>query len=86
MRSRPTLCAFNEPSIGLAPKLVEDFFYSIGVIRDEGIAVLLIEQNVRQSLEIADRGDLLENGRITLKGSSQELIEEELIRRAYLGL
>jgi len=86
LMSRPTLCAFDEPSIGLAPKLVEDFFYSIGVIRDEGITVLLIEQNVRQSLEIADRGYVLENGRIVLEGDSQELLQEELIRKAYLGL
>lgn len=86
LMARPTLCAFDEPSIGLAPKLVEDFFYAISQIREEGITVLLIEQNVRQSLEIADRGYVLENGRIALEGSSQELLQEELIRKAYLGL
>jgi branched-chain amino acid transport system ATP-binding protein len=86
LMARPTLCTFDEPSIGLSPKLVEDFFYTISQIRDDGITVLLIEQNVRQSLEIADRAYVLENGRVALEGGSGELLQEELIRKAYLGL
>lgn len=86
LMSRPTLCIFDEPSIGLAPLLVAEFFHIIKRLRDDGITILLIEQNVRQSLEIADRGYVLESGRIVLAGSSQELLENELIHRAYLGL
>lgn len=86
LMSQPKMCIFDEPSIGLAPLLVKEFFAVIGRLREQGITILLIEQNVRQSLEIADRAYVLENGRITLEGSSEELLQEELIRRAYLGL
>lgn len=86
LMSRPTLCVFDEPSIGLAPLLVAEFFRIIRLLREEGITVLLIEQNVRQSLEIADRGYVLESGRIVLEGDSQDLLENETVRKAYLGL
>jgi branched-chain amino acid transport system ATP-binding protein len=84
--SRPRLCLFDEPSIGLAPVLVAEFFRIIQDLRDQGIAILLIEQNVRQSLKIADRAYVLESGRIALEGNSQKLLEEDLIRKVYLGL
>jgi len=83
---RPRLCLFDEPSWGLAPILVAELFSVIQRLRDQGIAVLLIEQNIRQSLEIADRAYVLESGRIVLQGDSQELLQKELIRKAYLGL
>jgi len=86
LMSRPKLCMFDEPSYGLAPMLVTEIFRVIRDLRDQGIAILLVEQNVRQSLEIADRACVLENGRIALEGSCQELLEEELIRKSYLGL
>jgi branched-chain amino acid transport system ATP-binding protein len=86
LMSRPKLCMFDEPSYGLAPLLVREIFRTIHRLRDEGMTVLLVEQNVRQSLEIADRAYVLENGRIVLEGSSQELLQEELIKKAYLGL
>jgi branched-chain amino acid transport system ATP-binding protein len=86
LMSRPALCAFDEPSIGLSPLLVDEFFHIIHQIRDEGITVLLIEQNVHKSLAIADRAYVLENGRIVLEGKSQALLQEERIRKAYLGL
>ena len=86
LMARPTLCAFDEPSIGLSPLLVDEFFHIIHQLRDDGITVLLVEQNVRKSLEIADRAYVLQNGRIVLEGRKQELLEEELIRKAYLGL
>lgn len=86
LMSRPEMCLFDEPSIGLAPLLVKELFNTIVRLHDQGITVLLIEQNVRQSLEIADRAYVLENGRITLEGSSDMLLQEELIRKAYLGL
>jgi len=86
LMSRPKLCLFDEPSYGLAPVLVAEFFHIIQQLRDQGIAVLLIEQNVRQTLEIADRAYVLESGRVTLQGNSQELLQKELIRKAYMGL
>jgi branched-chain amino acid transport system ATP-binding protein len=86
LMSRPRLCLFDEPSYGLAPLLAAEIFRIIQGLHDQGITVLLIEQNVRQSLEIADRAYVLENGRIALEGNSQELLQEELIRKAYLGL
>ncbi len=86
LMSRPRLCLLDEPSYGLAPLLVAEIFRIIQGLRDQGIAILLVEQSVRQSLEIADRGYVMESGRIALEGSSKELLEEELIRKAYLGL
>lgn len=80
------MCLFDEPSIGLAPVPVLEFFRIMQQLRDQGITILLIEQNVRQSLEIADRAYVLESGRIVLEGTSRELPLEELIRTAYLGL
>jgi len=86
LMSKPRLCIIDEPSSGLAPLMVEDIFRIIEGLRDEGIAIFLIEQNIQQSLEIADRAYVLENGRIILEGESKQLLEEELIRKAYLGL
>jgi branched-chain amino acid transport system ATP-binding protein len=82
----PTLCIFDEPSIGMSPLLVEQSFHVISQIREEGITVLLIEQNVRKSLEIADRGYVLGNGRVVLEGTRAELMKSSLVGQAYLGL
>jgi branched-chain amino acid transport system ATP-binding protein len=86
LMSRPKLCIFDEPSYGLAPLLVAELFRVIQDLRDQGITVLLIEQNVRHSLEIADRAYVLENGRICLQGACGELLESDYVRQAYLGL
>ena len=86
LMSKPKLCLFDEPSYGLAPLLVKEIFRVIRDLRDRGITVLLIEQNVRQSLEIADRAYVLENGRICLQGECGELLQSETVRQAYLGL
>ena len=86
LMSQPRLCFIDEPSSGLAPIVVEEIFQIIKGLRDQGIAILLIEQNVQQTLEIADRAYVLENGRVTLEGESRKLLEEEVIRKAYLGL
>ena len=86
LMSNPTLCMIDEPSSGLAPIVVDDLFSIIEGLRTQGIAIFLIEQNVQQTLEIADRAYVLENGRITLEGESKNLLEEEMIRKAYLGL
>lgn len=86
LMARPTMCIFDEPSIGLSPKLVEESFHVIDQVRDEGITVLLIEQNVQKTLEIADRAYVLERGRVVLEGGRDEILNEELIGKAYLGL
>ncbi len=86
LMSKPRLCLFDEPSYGLAPLLVTEIFRVIRDLPNRGITVLLIEQNVRQSLEIADRAYVLENGRISLQGACDELLQSETVRQAYLGL
>ena len=86
LMSRPRLCMFDEPSYGLAPMLVGEIFRIIQSLRDQGMTILLVEQNVRQSLEIADRACVLENGRVALEGGCQDLLKEELVKKAYLGL
>jgi len=86
LMSRPTLCIIDEPSSGLAPLVMDRIFRIIQGLRSQGIAIFLIEQNVQQTLEIADRAYVLENGRVILAGESKKLLQEELIRKAYLGL
>jgi branched-chain amino acid transport system ATP-binding protein len=86
LMSRPKLCIIDEPSNGLAPLLVKEIFDIIEGLRDQGIAILLIEQNVRQTLEVADRAYVLENGRVILSGEGKKLLKKELIKKAYLGL
>jgi branched-chain amino acid transport system ATP-binding protein len=86
LMSQPKLCIVDEPSSGLAPLIVDEIFGIIQGLRDQGIAIFLIEQNVQQTLEIADRAYVLENGRVVLEGESKKLLKEELIRKAYLGL
>ncbi len=86
LMSSPKLCFIDEPSSGLAPLVVDEIFEIIKGLRQEGIAIFLIEQNVQQTLEIADRAYVLENGRIILEGNSEYLLQEEMIKKAYLGL
>ena len=86
LMSRPRLCIIDEPSSGLAPMVVDEIFRIIQRLRDQGIAIFLIEQNVQQTLEVAGRAYVLENGRVIRAGESARLLEEEFIRRAYLGL
>ena len=83
---RPALLMLDEPSVGLAPRMVATVFDLVARIRATGVGVLLVEQNVRQALALADRGYVLENGRIVLQGSGGELIEHPRVKRAYLGL
>ncbi len=86
LMSRPKLLMSDEPSLGLAPKLVLQVFEMLKKINDEGITVLLVEQNVRHALELADRGYVLETGRIVLEGESRELLANEHVKKAYLGI
>jgi branched-chain amino acid transport system ATP-binding protein len=86
LMSRPRLCLLDEPSYGLAPLMVAEIFHIIRGLRDRGITVLLIEQNVRHTLETADRAYVLENGRICMEGACTEMLESDHVRKAYLGL
>jgi branched-chain amino acid transport system ATP-binding protein len=86
LMSRPKLCALDEPSYGLGPLLVKEIFNVIKALRDQGMTLLLVEQNVQQTLEIADRSYVLENGRIVSEGKSRELLQNDHIKKAYLGL
>jgi branched-chain amino acid transport system ATP-binding protein len=85
LMSRPRLIMFDEPSLGLAPNFVEMIFDLILEIRREGTTVLMVEQNAYAALEMCDRAYLLENGRIVRQGTGQALLEDEAVRRAYLG-
>ena len=86
LMSRPKLCIFDEPSYGLAPLLVSEIFRIIEGLRDQGIAILVIEQNVHQTLEMADRAYLLENGRVVLEGAGKKFLNNKHVKKAYLGL
>ncbi|MDB5631937.1 MAG: transporter ATP-binding protein, partial [Tardiphaga sp.] len=85
LMSRPRLVMFDEPSLGLAPNIVERTFAIIRAIRDAGTTVLLVEQNAFAALEMCDHAYLLEAGRVVLSGAGADLIENEHVRRAYLG-
>ena len=85
LMSRPTLLLMDEPSMGLAPILVERSFEIIQQVNDSGVAMLVVEQNANVSLSIADRGYVLSTGRVVLEGHAADLLENEDLRKAYLG-
>ncbi|MGZ3596020.1 MAG: ABC transporter ATP-binding protein [Syntrophales bacterium] len=86
LMAKPKLQMFDEPSLGLSPILVKDIFNVIKKIKEEGTTVLIVEQNVKQTLAIADRAYVLENGKIALQGTGAELLNNEHVRTAYLGV
>jgi branched-chain amino acid transport system ATP-binding protein len=86
LMAEPELLILDEPSLGLSPLLVEEMFALIRSLHDDGLAVLLVEQNVGQSLEIADRAYVLENGSVRFSGLPADLLASDELRRAYLGL
>jgi len=86
LMSKPVLQMYDEPSLGLAPILVSDIFNVIKTIKEQGTTVLIVEQNVKQTLAIADRAYVLENGRIVLQGTGQSLLGNEHVKTAYLGV
>jgi branched-chain amino acid transport system ATP-binding protein len=86
LMAEPKLLILDEPSLGLSPLLVEEMFGLIAQLRAGGLAVLLVEQNVGQSLEIADRAYVMENGSIRFSGTSAELLASDTLRQAYLGV
>jgi branched-chain amino acid transport system ATP-binding protein len=75
----------DEPSLGLAPLMVAEIFRIIWVLKDQGISILLIEQNARMSLEVSDRTYVLETGSVILNGKSADLLKDESVRKSYLG-
>lgn len=81
----PQLLLLDEPSTGLSPKLTWDVFHAVNAIRDRGVAVLIVEQNARQVLELADRAYVLESGAVALEGVADELAADERVQAAYLG-
>ena len=83
---RPRILMLDEPSLGLAPVIVDVTFEKIADVRRQGIAILLVEQNVQRALGLADRGYVLEQGRVVLQGTSQDLLENPHVKVAYLGL
>lgn len=86
LMSNPRLCMFDEPSYGLAPKLFSEVLGVIKHLREQGITIFVVEQNVRQTLEVADRAYVLENGQIVLEGKGKDLLQDDLVKKAYLGL
>ncbi|PNV87674.1 MAG: branched-chain amino acid ABC transporter ATP-binding protein [Desulfobacteraceae bacterium] len=85
LMSRPKLLLLDEPSMGLAPRVVADIFHTVVKLRQEGLTILIVEQNARAVLRIADRGYVMETGKIILQGTASELLEDHDVKRAYLG-
>jgi len=86
LMSKPKFLMMDEPSLGLSPMIVDEVFKTVEVLQNEGVTILLVEQNVRKSLEIVNRGYVLEHGRIVLSGEAKELLEDENVKKAYLGM
>jgi branched-chain amino acid transport system ATP-binding protein len=83
---RPKLLMLDEPSLGLMPKLVSELFETIAFLKQEGYTLLLVEQNVREALDLADRGYILQTGRTIHSGQGKDLLESEVVKKAFLGL
>jgi branched-chain amino acid transport system ATP-binding protein len=86
LMARPKVLMLDEPSLGLAPLLVKEIFLTVEKIAEQGTTVLLVEQDVRNSLSMSDRGYVLEHGRVVMEGAGEELLENPHIRKAYLGI
>lgn len=85
LMSRPRLLLLDEPSLGLAPRAVKTIFDAIPEFRSQGLTVLLVEQNARAALQIADRAYVLETGRVVMEGTAEDLLNQKEVQRAYLG-
>ncbi len=85
LMARPRLLLLDEPSLGLAPMIVTQIFRTLRDLREEGNTIFLVEQNARRALQLADRGYVLERGRIVLEGSGAELLDDPMVRQTYLG-
>ena len=86
LMGQPELIMFDEPSLGLAPLVVKDVLHTIHLLNERGLTVLLVEQNIAVSLKISHRAYVLENGRVVMRGSGDELLRDDRVRQAYLGL
>jgi len=86
LMARPKLLMIDEPSLGLAPILIKDIFQTVRKIADQGTTVILVEQDVKHSLSLSDRGYVLEHGRIAMEGPAKDLLDDPHIKTAYLGL
>lgn len=86
LMSRPQILMLDEPSLGLAPKLVDEVLDTVRRLKQEGMTILLVEQNVREALDLADRGYVLQTGRIVGSGSGRELLASDQFRQAFLGI
>jgi branched-chain amino acid transport system ATP-binding protein len=86
LMARPKLLMLDEPSLGLMPKLVDEMLEAVATLKEEGLTILLVEQNVREALEMADRGYVLQTGRTIYNGRGQELLETDIIKKAFLGI
>jgi len=85
LMSRPRLLLLDEPTLGLAPLVIKQIFEIVKAIRDSGVTVFLVEQNANKALQIADRGYVLENGRVVLADTGRNLLKNESIKSSYLG-
>lgn len=83
---RPGLCMLDEPSYGLGPMLVAEVFRVVRELHERGTTILLVKQDIKHALEIADRAYLLENGRVVLEGAPERFLRDDYVRKAYLGL
>jgi branched-chain amino acid transport system ATP-binding protein len=86
LMSRPKLLFLDEPSLGLSPLLVKEIFEIIKKINEEGVTILLVEQNARKALQVSDEALILENGRFVMKGKSSDLMEDENVKEFYMGV
>jgi branched-chain amino acid transport system ATP-binding protein len=86
LMGKPRLLMLDEPSLGLAPMLVADIFEVVRDLRRRGLTVMLVEQNAVHALQLSDRGYVLENGSVVLEGTGEELLGDDRVRSAYLGL
>jgi branched-chain amino acid transport system ATP-binding protein len=86
LMASPKLLMLDEPSLGLMPKLVDEMLAAVATLKEEGLTILLVEQNVREALDMADRGYVLQTGRTIYNGRGQELLETDIIKKAFLGI
>jgi branched-chain amino acid transport system ATP-binding protein len=86
LMSRPKLLILDEPSLGLAPVVVQEVFHTVQRIREQGVTVMIVEQNVTQTLRLADRAYVVENGQVVMSGKSTDLLNDEHVKMAYLGM
>ena len=86
LMSSPSLLLVDEPSLGLAPQMTAAVFRALARLKEKGVTILLVEQNVTRTLQVTDRGYVLEKGKIVLEGASGDLIQDTHVRKAYLGI